>query len=151
MISERGTRVRVDEDLGRVRANATQVYRVFSNLLGNAIVHNDSKRPVLEVRLLDDEGHGRNRYLVRDNGSGMPGEQARRVPGLLINRKRRRRDPGIGLSIVENILKSCGGELRIYNDHGACFEVVLPDFAISGRPFAPRRDPASPRAMRTAA
>jgi len=39
---------------------------------------------------------------------------------------------GIGLSIVDKVVRRYGGEVRAYNDGGACFEFTLPINSLPG-------------------
>ncbi|GEM_PF-4650611 len=41
-IGEKRVRVEVDDDMGTITAHPLQMYQVFANLIGNAIIHNDS-------------------------------------------------------------------------------------------------------------
>jgi len=126
VIKERGIKVEVDHELGRIVANPTHVYQLFSNLIGNAVIHNKASEPRLEVRHLDDSPEGVHRYLVRDNGSGIPENYLEKLFTPFF------RDEGggtvIGLAIVDKILKAYGGEIKAYNDRGACFEFTIKDF-----------------------
>lgn len=126
IIEERGIEVAVDESPGVILASNTQVYQVFSNLIGNAIKHNDSPEPAIEVRSLPAAGQTEHRYLVRDNGSGIPEGDLENVfipffKGVGTG------ETGIGLATVEKIVNACGGEIRAYNNDGACFEFSVRD------------------------
>lgn len=124
-IEERGMRVDVAPDLKEVNASQTHIYQLFSNLIGNAIKHNDSESPRVEIAYLgDDEGGGR-RYLVRDNGSGIPADDLEKV--FIPFFRGKSGETGIGLSTVEKIVKLYGGDIKAYNDGGACFEFSIPD------------------------
>ena len=125
-IKDKGIEVDVSGDLGIITGSPTQVRQVFSNLIGNAITHNDSENPVVRVSYLGDDSHGGRRYLVRDNGPGIPEEIIDKV--FIPFTKGDSGDTGIGLSIVERIVKVHSGEIRAYNDSGACFEFTLRDF-----------------------
>jgi len=115
-------------NLGRVRADPTHIYQLFANLVGNAIKHNSSDEPTLAIRLVESKGD-LHTYRVCDNGPGVP-------PGDL----NRIFDPfytagggvgtGIGLATVARIVKVYGGEVRAYNDNGACFEFSLHDYSL---------------------
>lgn len=124
-IEEKGMKVEVGEALGNVRASNTHVYQVFTNLIGNAIRHNDSVNPVLSIRSLGDDDSGGHRYLVRDNGPGIPPENLDKVFAPFF--KGKTGDIGVGLAIVEKIVKSYDGYIKAYNDDGACFELVFHD------------------------
>ncbi|MBU1670811.1 MAG: PAS domain S-box protein [Actinobacteria bacterium] len=122
----RGVTVRRDEELGSIVASPTHIYQVFSNLIKNAIVYNDSVEPVLEIKALEPGDSGGHRFLVRDNGPGI-------TPDLLDSifvpfTRGEAGDTGIGLSIVEKITRVYGGEVTVFNDGGACFELLLYDW-----------------------
>lgn len=124
-IREKGISMKVDEVLGMVTANHTQIYQVFSNLIGNSLKYNDAAHPVLEVRHLGDEAGGGHRFLVRDNGPGIPTEVLDDIFVPFV--KGDQGGTGIGLSTVERIVKAYGGWIRAYNDNGACFEFLIRD------------------------
>jgi len=126
VIKEKGIEMDVSGDLGSVTANPTQIRQVFSNLVGNAIKYNDSENPIIRIAYLGDDGDSGQRYLVKDNGPGIPECIIDEV--LLPFIKGKGGDTGVGLSIVENIVKAYGGQMRAYNEGGACFEFNLMGF-----------------------
>jgi PAS domain S-box-containing protein len=123
-ISDRGVEIRVPDDLGSVRANPTHVYQVFSNLIDNGIKHNDSAAPVVEVSYLGTGPKG-HRYVVKDNGSGIKPEHMDSI--FLPFFKDENGYTGIGLTIVDKIVKLYDGEIKVSNNGGACFEFTLKD------------------------
>jgi PAS domain S-box-containing protein len=125
-IQERGIELRAGKELGTVVANRTHVYQIFSNLIGNAIQHNDNARPTVEIEHLGDDGEGGHRYLVRDNGSGIPPQDLERI--FIPFFRGKSGATGIGLSTVEKILKVYGGDIKARNDNGTCFEFLIKDF-----------------------
>jgi signal transduction histidine kinase len=125
-INEKGIRVKVGDSLGNILGSPTQIYQIFTNLVGNAIKHNNSESPVMEISYLGDDESGRHRYLVRDNGSGITSEDIDMV--FVPFFKGKTGETGIGLSTVERIIKVYDGEIKAYNDNGACFEFTLRDF-----------------------
>lgn len=118
-------RLLADEQMGRILANETQVYQVFANLISNAIKHNDSGEPQVEVRHLGDDESGAHRYLVRDNGPGIPPDIMGDIFKPFV--KGGEHGTGLGLSIVRKIVNVYGGEIRAYNRDGACFEFYMRD------------------------
>lgn len=123
-IEARGIQIHVDDDLGTLDASPTHVYQVFANLINNAIRHNDAEKPVVYVSRVGAEEDGGIRYLVRDNGSGIAEEDLDRIFIAFVKRGDQS-DTGIGLATVEKIVGVYNGEIRAYNDGGACFELVL--------------------------
>lgn len=127
LIEEHLAEIRVEGELGRITANLQQVRQAFSNLITNCVQHNDSGSPVVEVRRLAHRSDGAHAYLVRDNGSGMPAEEIEDMFRPFI-KGASSTGSGIGLSIVHRIAQVYGGEVRAYNDNGACFELTLFDY-----------------------
>ncbi len=122
-IEEKKTKVIIDSDLGTIVASPTSIYQVFANLVRNSLKHNSNEGPVLEVHLLESRGVER-RYLVRDNGPGVPEELLETV-FMPFSKGKATGETGIGLSIVERVVKAYKGEIKAYNDNGACFEFTL--------------------------
>ncbi len=126
LVMETGVTVTADSDLGHIRANRTQVYQVLSNLLANALKHNDSKEPAVEVRYSGVDEAGAHRYLVRDNGPGIPAGSEKDIFKPFF-KGATTEGTGIGLSITERMVKAYNGEIRAFNDRGAVFEFTLRD------------------------
>ena len=126
-IFHKGIEVKVADDLGRVKSDRTHIYQVFSNLIGNSIQHSNSADPVIEVLRLDEEREACHRFLVRDNGQGLPEEDLEHI-FLRFYKSSATGETGIGLSIVEKIVKLYGEEISAYNNNGACFEFTIRDY-----------------------
>lgn len=127
-IEKRNIEIKVDPNLGKVVANPTHMYQVFANLVKNCVRHCESEKPILEIRKIADEGSVHS-FQVRDNGEGIPEDVLDDifVPFVKSSSKG---DTGIGLSIVEKIVKTYGGEIVAYNDNGAVFEFTLEDWIV---------------------
>jgi signal transduction histidine kinase len=128
-IFEKGASVQVDADLGSIQASPVHVYQVFTNLIGNALKHSVSSSPVIEVRCLGEEADGGRRYLVRDNGQGIRPEELDDI-FLPFFKGGHGGDTGVGLSIVDKVVKVYGGTVAAYNDRGACIEFTLKDYQV---------------------
>lgn len=126
MIQEKGIEVKVDDDLGTVLGSPAHVYQLFTNLIGNCIKHCDSERPVVTVSFLGKEKSGAARYVIRDNGKGIPPADIDRIFTPFF--KGKGGGTGIGLATAEKVVKLYGGEIRAYNDNGACFEFTIKDY-----------------------
>lgn len=124
-IEAKGMKVTVDDELGIIHASPTHIHQLFDNLIRNAIEYNESENPVLRISYRgEDDGH---RYFIRDNGPGIPPDIIDRV--FVPFTRGKSGDTGIGLSIVEKIVKVYDGTISVRNDGGACFE-----FALRGAP-----------------
>jgi len=97
---------------------------VFRNLLNNAVQHNDSDTPRVEIGVDDDE----ETVVVRvaDNGPGIPDDQKETVFGKGENGLDSP-GTGIGLYLVETLVTEFGGEVWIEDNEpkGAVVNVRL--------------------------
>lgn len=125
VLGDKGMTVKTSGNLGRVVANPIHMYQLFSNLVGNAVQHGGTSGCEVEVSYLGDDEDGAYRYLVRDNGPGIPPEALGELFEPFF--KGEAGGTGIGLSIVEKVVSTYGGQIRAYNDNGACFEFTLMD------------------------
>jgi signal transduction histidine kinase len=106
-----------------VRANE-MLPSVFRNLLNNAVQHNDTDDPVVEITC-DSEG-GAVTVTVADNGPGIPDDQKETVFGKG-NRGLGSQGTGIGLYLVWTLLEQYGGTVTVEDNDptGAAFVVRL--------------------------
>mgnify|MGYP000365613206 CR=1 FL=1 len=97
---------------------------VFRNLLNNAVQHNDSDRPVVEISC--ERGEGEVTISVADNGPGIPDDQKETVFGKG-QRGLGSEGTGIGLYLVETLVDEYGGTVTVRDNEptGSVFEVRL--------------------------
>jgi PAS domain S-box-containing protein len=126
-IKNKRMKMRRNPDLGRVVASSTHMYQLFSNLIENAIKHNDSRKPEVSVSYAGRGSGGLHRYLVKDNGTGIDPEEIEKIFLPFFSGKTG--GTGIGLATVDKIVSLYGGTIRACNDNGACFEFTLKDYA----------------------
>lgn len=98
---------------------------VFRNLINNAIKHNDSEEPVVEVSV--EELDETVRIAFADNGPGIPDDRKETIFG---KGEAGLDDPdaGIGLYLVQTLVNNYGGEVWIEDNDpvGSVFFVELP-------------------------
>lgn len=121
-----GAGVEVTGDLGSLLANETHMFELFSNLIANAIEHNTSDSPRVQVSLLGRDDSGA-RLVVCDNGPGIPADDLDAIFFPFYTGGKGR--AGLGLLTVQKVVRRYGGRIRAYNDEGACFEFTLRDYA----------------------
>ncbi|MFH1149295.1 MAG: HAMP domain-containing sensor histidine kinase [Actinomycetota bacterium] len=125
-IREAGMDFEVDGGLGMVRVQRTHLYQVFANLVDNALNYGRGQSPRVRISRLEADEPGAHRYLVCDNGPGIPTEM---IDDLFTPFTRGERGgTGIGMAIVARIVGIYGGEVRVYNDPGACFDFTIRDY-----------------------
>jgi two-component system sensor histidine kinase KdpD len=113
-------------DLPLVRADATQLERVFSNLIENAVKFSPQDVPV-EIR----GGAGPAWVTVRfiDHGRGIPLDQRSRIfEPFFRGRGSGPGGSGLGLAICRGFVEANGGRITVQSDvgHGTSFAVSFP-------------------------
>lgn len=100
--------------------------RVITNLLENAIRHG---APPIAVEAAPSEAGG-VRFVVSDQGPGIPEEEASRVFERFqrLDRSRRSGGSGLGLAIVAGIVERHGGQIEVEQNHphGVRMVITLP-------------------------
>lgn len=117
-------RVACEIPAASVQANE-MLSSVFRNLLENAVRHNDTETPEIDVDVVETDDSVRVR--IADNGPGVPDEQKDRVFG----RGEKGLDSpgsGIGLYLVHTLTRQFGGDVWLEDNdpRGAAFVVELP-------------------------
>ncbi|MFQ3612282.1 MAG: HAMP domain-containing sensor histidine kinase [Cyanobacteriota bacterium] len=140
-------------DLPSVWGDPTQLWRVLTNLMTNAIQHNpEGIRLVLDASIIDASA-GQNEALsgptpappiprlrcsVQDNGSGIPLEHQPTLFDLYWRNPKNPYAPGLGLGLYlcRHIIEAHGGEIGVSNakGQGAIFWFTVP--------LAPQTSPA---------
>jgi PAS domain S-box-containing protein len=116
----------VTPDLPLINADATQLWRVFSNLICNAIKHNP---PGLHIKINAKSEEDRIYCTVSDNGVGISQEQSDRLFELYFRGNSRNSvGLGLGLYLCKQIIHAHGGEIGLESglETGATFWFTLP-------------------------
>ncbi|WP_374794908.1 sensor histidine kinase [Aerosakkonema funiforme] len=120
----------ITDNLPSVSADSTQLWRVFSNIITNAVNHNP---PEITITL-DATIEGKMiRCSIADNGVGMSSEQCRRAFELYARGDRARYVHGLGLGLYlsKQIVTAHGGQIEANSNPGmgTTFWFTLPIFA----------------------
>ena len=125
-----GARVTIGR-LPAVRGDGPALYRVFANLLQNAVTHGaptDGGAP--HVHVAGRESDGMCEIEVRDRGPGVSSEDIERVFGVGARGHAEPAVPGsgLGLATVWRLVAEQGGRVWIDDTvrEGACFRLSLP-------------------------
>ncbi len=126
---------------GVLTGDADRLAQALRNLLGNAIEHTE---PGGLVRLTADAtASGRARFIVEDDGPGIPPDQLELVFDRFHRtddaRDRRSGGAGLGLAIVRAIVVAHGGRVwaELRADGGTRFIAELPGFSPRAQTHAP--------------
>ncbi|MBF2009036.1 MAG: PAS domain S-box protein [Chlorogloeopsis fritschii C42_A2020_084] len=117
----------VTADLPLVNADQTQLWRVFSNLIVNAVKHNP---PGLSIIINARVEGDKICCTVSDNGVGLNPQQSDKLFDLYFRGSNNRNSVslGLGLYLCKRIINAHGGEIGVNNNPqaGASFWFTLP-------------------------
>ena len=136
-------RIQVDlqcERVPRVIANGNQIQQVLLNLLINAR-QAMPEGGELRIRLSHDESSGTVGLTIRDNGSGIPGNQLPHIFDRFYSTKSGpdetgKGGTGLGLAACHDIIRAHRGKIRVESSlgKGTAFTIRLPVAATNGQP-----------------
>jgi two-component system OmpR family sensor kinase len=134
---------------GRLRADPDRLAQALRNLMGNAIDHTAPGVGLVRMRV-EATADQRVRFLVEDDGPGIPPDQRERVFRRFHRtdsaRSRAAGGTGLGLAIVRAIADAHGGSVKAGSspEGGARIELELPGFAPALAPARPSAAAARP-------
>jgi two-component system, OmpR family, sensor kinase len=134
---------------GVLAADPDRLAQALRNLVSNAIEHTAAERGLVRMRI-ETGGRGRIRFLVEDDGPGIPSQERERVFDRF-NRVDAARDrasggTGLGLAIVRAIAEAHGGSVAAGEspEGGARIELELSGFTVRDRHVAGAEAGAAP-------
>ncbi|MBD2102879.1 sensor histidine kinase KdpD [Leptolyngbya sp. FACHB-261] len=129
----------IADDLPLIQADPIQLWRVFGNLIANALKHNP---PGLKLLLTATPEQNFIRCTIEDNGIGINPSQLRRLFELYVRGTRSRYTPGLGLGLYlcRQIITAHGGDIGVSSEleAGSTFWFTLP---CAGQTALPRALP----------
>lgn len=114
--------------LCEIKADLEKMVLVFQNLFSNAIKFNDKSEVIIDV--WNEKKEDKIIIYVKDNGMGIKKSDLGKI-FLLYKRLNGSKieGSGLGLSIVERIIKSHQGEIEVLSEYGVSttFKIILPN------------------------
>jgi PAS domain S-box-containing protein len=123
------------EGLPPVYGDASELVRLFQNLIGNAVKYRAPDRPpVVHVDVQEEAGGWH--VTVADNGIGIPPQHFQRIFGIFqrLHPPAEYEGTGIGLSVCKKIVEHHHGRIWVTSEpgRGSTFHVVLPPHLPAG-------------------
>lgn len=123
-----GFEVYIAADFPVIVAEKKLIYKIFTNLISNAVSHND--KTIGKIECTYESLPDFHQFTVKDNGPGIAKNYQVKVFGMFqtIIARDVRENTGIGLSIVKKIIEGKSGKIRIESEenNGASFIFTLP-------------------------
>lgn len=110
-----------------VSVHPEEFKRSLSNIINNAVEsYSDKEQGCIVIELIST--HGFIELAIQDNGCGIPDDKLRDIflEGISVNKKN---GTGLGLSYVENVVKSWGAEYEMTSEvsKGTTFKYIFED------------------------
>jgi two-component system, LuxR family, sensor kinase FixL len=127
-----GFSVQIESDIIGVYADQTQIIQVFTNLISNAMKHNDNPQGKIKITARECKTNKEwVEILVADNGPGIPMQYREKVFQVFqtLQARDKAENTGVGLAIVKKIIEKQGGKIEILdlNAVGTTFKILWPN------------------------
>ena len=133
-ILETNATIILPESWPAAMGHASWIEEAWLNYISNGLKYG-GEDPVIELGA-DEEDDGMIRFWVKDSGEGLSEAERQRLfrPHTRL-RPKRVRGEGLGLSIVNRIVKKCGGDVGVDSElgHGSTFWFTLPPVKSSSK------------------
>ena len=129
-IETTGAKVEVDSRLPEVKGNENELYRVFMNIIGNALKYRRDDPPMVRINC-EAEGETLWRIGICDNGIGIETGQSyeERIFGLFqrLHPATAYGGSGAGLAICRRLIELLGGRIWAESEpgHGSAFHFTV--------------------------
>jgi PAS domain S-box-containing protein len=128
-IQQSDAKITTVEELPIVLGNRTQLYQIFSNLIGNAIKYKSSDRPLL-ISIGSEKAASRRKtsIVISDNGRGISSDK---IDSIFKPFNRAGEETiegtGVGLASVKKLVEKLGGSIAVESevDEGTSFTIEL--------------------------
>ncbi len=114
-------------ELPGIKANRTQLFQLFQNLVGNALKYHTGESLRVEIEGKEEEHHFL--FSVRDNGIGIKPIFFEKIFVLFqrLHHKNEYSGTGIGLAICKKIIDKHGGRIWVESEpgKGSCFYFTI--------------------------
>ncbi|MBK5291344.1 MAG: HAMP domain-containing histidine kinase [Acidobacteriia bacterium] len=118
-----------------VRADAEALRCALWNLLDNAVKYSPFVAPLeAKVEVSVQRQHGKVGIIVKDHGAGIAPAEQKEIFGKFVRGSGAQasgvKGTGIGLAMVEHIIRAHGGEIRLQSELGlgSVFTILLPAY-----------------------
>jgi signal transduction histidine kinase len=117
-----------DSDDLVIKGDRLELYRILTNLIGNAIKFTDEGYVKVHLSNVSDRGIPSVKLEVQDSGPGIPEEEQATLFESFIPGKHKRSGSGLGLHLTRRIVQAHNGTITVNSGvgNGSTFTVYLP-------------------------
>ena len=115
---------RIDSPLPPIIADRAALEQVLTNLFLNSLDAVPPDKGHIELYVYAD-GNSNLVFGIRDNGPGIKDEDMDRIFDPFYTTKEPGQGTGLGLAVVYSLVQEMDGDIRVKNDGGAVFEILL--------------------------
>jgi len=107
-----------NEELPSVKADGSQITRVFQNIINNALIYKSEECPYIAIASIEHED--KFEIIIKDNGIGISPEFHDRIFEIFerLHSREEYEGTGIGLAICKRIVQRHGGEIWVKSEIG---------------------------------
>jgi len=118
MVEEKGTEIKIDNELPVIRGHKIWIRQLFTNLVSNAVKFNKSSEPKVWVGYEDHYDY--YQFSVKDNGIGIEEKNYEKIFRLFERLHTQEEFPGsgAGLTICKKIVDGYGGKIWVESKQG---------------------------------
>ncbi len=128
-------------DDARVFSDPSEIFRIFLNIITNAVQAMDEKGGTLSIKMSVVQGDtietetsqkkDKRNYVIisfQDTGKGITPDVMKRIFEPLYSAREERKGSGLGLSVVYELVNGIGGSIFVSSEEniGSVFEIKLP-------------------------
>jgi signal transduction histidine kinase len=132
VISEQKVAVHLPDTDLMLFGDRPRLCQIWQNLIENAVKYS-CDASILRIELGVRQENGETVFFVRDNGIGIAPEYHTKVFGIFEKLDPKSPGAGLGLSMVQRIVKKCAGRIWVESEgigKGACFFFTLPQAVV---------------------
>ena len=115
-----------DEEPVTIKASCSDIEHILTNLFVNGLDALEPGKGRIDITTKVKKDPAVVVITVRDNGPGIPQEDLARIFDPFYTTKEVGHGTGLGLAVVYNLVQDNEGDINVYNDDGAVFEIILP-------------------------
>lgn len=118
------------QSLPSIKADKTQMYQLFKNLLSNSLKYAKTEEPLKVLIEAESAGDGQCLILFKDNGIGFDDKYKSKIfkPFERLHGRNEYSGTGVGLAICKKVVELHDGELNVHSELnvGTTFTIHLP-------------------------